>query len=127
LLQQQHHSAFGKRGESIDDFPGTFIVETWVKSSGPVSRPIAHRREKLIANFITSSKYHKTMEMENTRMWVFYYLISFVALLWVGFLAVQGVMIFVSLFITLMVLGFSVILCVMLLMDMKNEKKSAAL
>lgn len=62
------------------------------------------------------------MELENPRMWVFYYLICFVALLWVGFLAVQGVMIFVSLFITMTVFGFSVLLCVMLIMDMRKKE-----
>jgi len=48
-------------------------------------------------------------------------LICFVALLWVGFLSAQGAMIFVSLFLTLVVLGFSVILCVMLISEMKKE------
>jgi len=59
-------------------------------------------------------------------MWVFYYLICFVALLWVGFLAVQGVMIFVSLFITMTVFGFSVLLCVMLVMDLREKDKQGA-
>lgn len=47
------------------------------------------------------------MIFKDARTWVFYYLICFVALLWVGFLAVQGVMIFASLFITMIVFGFS--------------------
>jgi hypothetical protein len=63
------------------------------------------------------------MELENPRMWVFYYLICFVALLWVGFLAVQGVMIYVSLVITMTVFGFSVLLCVMLVMDLREKEK----
>jgi hypothetical protein len=61
------------------------------------------------------------MDLKEPRTWVFYYLISFVALLWVGFLAVQGIMIFVSLFITLVVLGFSVILCAMVILEMKGD------
>ena len=66
----------------------------------------------------------ETMELKNSRLWIFYYLICFVALLWVGFLAVQGVMLFVSFFITLTVLGFSVILCVMMIVDQRNEEKT---
>ena len=54
-------------------------------------------------------------------MWVFYYLICFVALLWVGFLSVQGVMIFVSLLITMIVFGFSVLLCVMLVLELREK------
>jgi len=64
------------------------------------------------------------MELGNPRMWIFYYLICFVALLWVGFLTAQGVMIFVSLFLTLIVLGFSVILCAMMIVELKNEKST---
>jgi len=64
------------------------------------------------------------MELKNSRLWIFYYLICFVALLWVGFLAVQGVMLFVSFFITLTVLGFSVILCVMMILEQRNEEQT---
>lgn len=64
------------------------------------------------------------MELGNPRMWVFYYLICFVALLWVGFLTAQGVMIFVSLFLTLIVLGFSVILCAMMVVELRNERET---
>jgi len=62
------------------------------------------------------------MQMRDPRGWVFYYLICFVALLWVGFLSAQGVMIFVSLFLTLIVLGFSAILCVMLILELKKSQ-----
>jgi len=62
------------------------------------------------------------MDLQDPRGWVFYYLICFVALLWVGFLSAQGVMIFVSLFLTLIVLGFSVILCVMLIFELRKER-----
>ncbi len=61
------------------------------------------------------------MQMRDPRGWVFYYLICFVALLWVGFLSAQGVMIFVSLFLTLIVLGFSAILCIMLILELKHD------
>ncbi|OPY43557.1 MAG: hypothetical protein A4E42_01273 [Methanoregulaceae archaeon PtaU1.Bin222] len=63
------------------------------------------------------------MELRDPRGWVFYYLICFVALLWVGFLSAQGVMIIVSLFLTLIVLGFSAILCVMLIMELRKDKE----
>lgn len=62
------------------------------------------------------------MELRDPRGWVFYYLICFVALLWVGFLSAQGVMIFVSLFLTLIVLGFSAILCVMLILELRRDQ-----
>ncbi len=61
------------------------------------------------------------MIFKDARTWVFYYLICFVALLWVGFLAVQGVMIFASLFITMIVFGFSVLLCIMLIMEQRER------
>ena len=63
------------------------------------------------------------MELRDPRGWVFYYLICFVALLWVAFLSAQGVMIFVSLFLTLIVLGFSAILCVMLILELRGDQK----
>ena len=63
------------------------------------------------------------MEMTDPRGWVFYYLICFVALLWVGFLTSQGAMLFVSLFLTLVVLGFSILLCVMLIIDIRKQDK----
>ncbi len=63
------------------------------------------------------------MELRDPRGWVFYYLICFVALLWVGFLSAQGVMIFVSLLLTLIVLGFSAILCVMLILELRGDQK----
>jgi hypothetical protein len=65
------------------------------------------------------------MIFENPRMWIFYYLICFVALLWVGFLTVQGAMIFVSLFITMTVFGFSVLLCVMVILEMRENRAEA--
>jgi cyanate permease len=61
------------------------------------------------------------MIFKDPRTWVFYYLICFVALLWVGFLTVKGVMIFVSLFITTIVLGFSILLCLMLFMEKRRD------
>jgi phosphotransferase system glucose/maltose/N-acetylglucosamine-specific IIC component len=67
------------------------------------------------------------MLFENPRMWIFYYLICFVALLWVGFLSVQGVMIFVSLLITMIVFGFSILLCVMLVMELREKGKQEEL
>ena len=76
-----------------------------------------------MAIFIPRMEYIADMLFENPRMWVFYYLICFVALLWVGFLSVQGVMIFVSVFITMIVFGFSVLLCVMLVMEMREKEK----
>jgi hypothetical protein len=62
------------------------------------------------------------MELGDSRSWIFYYLICFVALLWVGFLFTQGEMLWVGLLLALMVLGFSVILFIMLVMEISKEK-----
>jgi len=61
--------------------------------------------------------------MADPRGWVFYYLICFVALLWVGFLFTQGVMLWVGMFLSIIVLGFSIILFIMLVTDLRSEKK----
>lgn len=62
------------------------------------------------------------MALADPRGWVFYYLISFVALLWAGFIFQQGVMLWVATLLALIVLGFSVILLVMLIIEMRQEK-----
>jgi hypothetical protein len=49
------------------------------------------------------------MAVMDSRGWVFYSLISLVALLWAGFIYQQGVMLWISFFITLTVLGVSAI------------------
>ncbi len=79
--------------------------------------------EKVNRTFKFHLEYSLYMEMRDPRGWIFYYLICFVALLWVGFLTKQGVMLFVSLFLTLIVLGFSAILCAMLIIDLKKERE----
>lgn len=57
-------------------------------------------------------------------MWGFSTLIWFGTLPWVGFLTAQGVMIVVSLFLTLIVLVFSVILCAVMIGELKDEKRT---
>ena len=61
------------------------------------------------------------MALADPRGWVFYYLICFVALLWAGFIFQQGVMLWVATLLAIIVLGFSVILLVMLIIEMKQE------
>jgi hypothetical protein len=63
------------------------------------------------------------MELGDSRSWVFYYLICFVALLWVGFLFTQGVMLWVGMLLALVVLGFSIILFIMLVIELSKDKK----
>jgi hypothetical protein len=63
------------------------------------------------------------MELGDSRSWVFYYLICFVALLWVGFLFTQGVMLWVGMLLALVVLGFSIILFIMLVIELSKNKK----
>ena len=57
----------------------------------------------------------------DNRGWIFYSLICLVALLWAGFIYQQGIMLWVSFFITLTVLGVSAILLVFLLLEMHEE------
>jgi len=63
-----------------------------------------------------------TMALADPRGWVFYYLISFVALLWSGFIYQQGVMLWVAAFLAIIVFGFSVILLVLVLIEMRQKK-----
>jgi hypothetical protein len=63
------------------------------------------------------------MELGDSRSWIFYYLICFVALLWVGFLFTQGVMLWVGMLLALVVLGFSIILFIMLVIELSKDKK----
>ena len=44
------------------------------------------------------------MELPGLRTWVVFYLISFVVLLWAAFLSAQGVMLWVSLFLVLVII-----------------------
>ena len=45
------------------------------------------------------------MEIPELRTWIMLYLISFVGLLWATFLSVQGVMVWVSLFLVIVIIG----------------------
>jgi hypothetical protein len=45
------------------------------------------------------------MELPGLRTWVVFYLISFVVLLWAAFLSAQGVMLWISLLLVLVIVG----------------------
>jgi len=45
------------------------------------------------------------MEIPELRTWIMLYLISFVGILWATFLSVQGVMLWVSLFLVIVIIG----------------------
>ena len=62
-----------------------------------------------------------TMVVMDSRGWIFYSLISFVALLWAGFIYQQGIMVWISFLITLTVLGVSAILLVFLIMETREK------
>ncbi|MFA5348645.1 MAG: hypothetical protein WC294_10950 [Methanoregula sp.] len=47
------------------------------------------------------------MEIPELRTWIMFYLISFVGLLWAAFLSVQGVMLWVSLFLVIVIVGIN--------------------
>lgn len=59
----------------------------------------------------------------DNRGWVFYSLICLVALLWAGFMYQQGIMLWISFFITLTVLGVSAILLVFLILEMHDAEE----
>jgi len=45
------------------------------------------------------------MELPELRTWIMFYLISFVGLLWAVFLSVSGMMLWVSLFLVIVIIG----------------------
>ena len=45
------------------------------------------------------------MELPGLRTWIIFYLISFVVLLWAAFLSAQGVMLWVSLLLVIIIVG----------------------
>lgn len=45
------------------------------------------------------------MELPGIRTWIVFYLISFVMLLWAAFLSAQGVMLWVSLLLVILIIG----------------------
>lgn len=45
------------------------------------------------------------MELPGLRTWIVFYLISFVVLLWAAFLSAQGVMLWVSLLLVIIIVG----------------------
>lgn len=47
------------------------------------------------------------MELPGLRTWIVFYLISFVVLLWAAFLSAQGVMLWVSLFLVIVIIGLN--------------------
>jgi uncharacterized BrkB/YihY/UPF0761 family membrane protein len=47
------------------------------------------------------------MELPGLRTWVVFYLISFVVLLWAAFLSAQGIMLWVSLFLVIVIVGLN--------------------
>ena len=46
-----------------------------------------------------------SMELPGLRTWIVFYLISFVVLLWAAFLSAQGIMLWVSLFLVIIIIG----------------------
>lgn len=47
------------------------------------------------------------MELPGLRTWIVFYLISFVVLLWAAFLSAQGVMLWISLFLVIIIVGLN--------------------
>lgn len=59
------------------------------------------------------------MELPGLRTWIVFYLISFVVLLWAAFLSSQGVMLWVSLLLVIIIVGMN-------FMTVLNQIKSHA-
>jgi hypothetical protein len=59
------------------------------------------------------------MELPGLRTWIVFYLISFVVLLWAAFLSAQGVMLWVSLFLVIIIVAVN-------FMTVLNQIKSHA-
>ena len=47
------------------------------------------------------------MELPGLRSWIVFYLISFVVLLWAAFLSAQGVMLWISLLLVIVIVGLN--------------------
>ena len=47
------------------------------------------------------------MELPELRTWIMFYLISFVGILWATFLSVTGIMLWVSLFLVIVIVGIN--------------------
>jgi Na+-translocating ferredoxin:NAD+ oxidoreductase RnfE subunit len=60
------------------------------------------------------------MDLPEFRAWVFFYLISSVALLWAAFLSAQGLMLWVSVLLVLLVIGTN---CVCVLAEIHKYAK----
>jgi uncharacterized BrkB/YihY/UPF0761 family membrane protein len=48
-----------------------------------------------------------SMELPGLRTWIVFYLLSFVVLLWAAFLSAQGVMLWVSLLLVIIIVGLN--------------------
>jgi Flp pilus assembly protein TadB len=64
------------------------------------------------------------MDPMNIRLWIFFYLISFVAVLWATFLLIQGVMLWVSLTLVTVVTGFNFIVILGEIRSHSRRKKA---
>lgn len=64
------------------------------------------------------------MDALNIRLWIFFYLICFVAVLWATFLLIQGAMLWVSLTLVTVVTGFNFIVILGEIRSHSRRKKS---
>ena len=64
------------------------------------------------------------MDALNIRLWIFFYLICFVAVLWATFLLIQGAMLWVSLTLVTVVIGFNFIVILGEIRSHARRKKS---
>lgn len=58
------------------------------------------------------------MDILNLRLWIVFYLICFVAVLWATFLLVQGAMLWVSIGMVSIVIGFN---CLLLVLEIRSQ------
>lgn len=64
------------------------------------------------------------MDALNIRLWIFFYLICFVAVLWATFLLIQGAMLWLSLTLVTIVIGFNFIVILGEIRAQSQRKKA---
>lgn len=66
------------------------------------------------------------MDILNLRLWIVFYLVCFVAVLWATFLLVHGAMLWVSIGMVSIVIGFNCLLLVLEIRSQMLRKRSMA-
>jgi len=79
-----------------------------------------HLIYKFIKTYLFNDVTLMNMDLPEFRTWIFFYLISSVALLWAAFLSAQGFMLWVSVLLVLLVIGTN---CIFVLAEIRKYAK----